>query len=236
MLAANKRIKDLECEISQEKSRLKRIKTIYKNKCGNLIIRTLKADANYILEKDRFEQRINNQKKLIENLQYKLTECKEFDFDLGMEFLAAVISIFEQEEYTYQKATLQGREMVMPGFHTTSLSYTMIYDKIGIITRTAIRDTIRPEQYNCPNRLEYKLHQKNEKNIILGQLPELTIIDDQNKVPINITNDFPYLTVVCMELAGEKLKYPDKSEEAICSEYLSDLKEKSKKRKNIYRK
>ncbi len=221
-MEVNKALKDLNSEIDFERCRLDRIKMKYKRECGNFIKRLFSSDENYILKKEAFKDKIANQKQVIKNLEYKVSEVVVLDFNLGMEFLAAVISLVEGEEYSFSQFTIH--EIITNyqiGFSYDS-TFSVVKGKIGLIARKEAIKELEKEKFRNINSFIAQLKRKNEKCIISSVFPELELFNEK-EVPKKIVYDFPYLESICADIVAIKLSNPIISEEEICNEYLKKL-------------
>lgn len=236
MTDVSKRVKELDLEIGFENARLERLKQQYRRNCGNFIKRLFTLDENYVLKRKKYQTKISNQKELLDSLEKIRLESTALKFDNGMNFFARVISLVENEEYCYRRLTLRDSALMPPAIGCSAdYTYQVIDNKIGLIARKEVAESIIEAKYRNPRKLEARLVNKNEKNIIAETFYNLEIFDGE-KVPDTLIYDFPYLEQVCSEIICLKLNNPDVSEEDICKFYLRNLKINLKIRRGAYHK
>lgn len=236
MTDIRREIKDLDLEIGFETSRLERLKQKYHRDCGNIIKRLFTMDEKYILKRQGYQDRIANQKGLVASLQKHRDESTVLKFDYGMNFLAKIISLVENEDYRYKRLSLHDISLTSPNFScTNNCIYQVIDNKVGLIARREVVEGLIEPKYRNSRDLETELIEINEKNIVADAFYELEIFDGKD-VPESLIYDFPYLEQVCNEIVSLKINNPDVSEAEICEAYLRNLKIKLKIRRGAYHK
>lgn len=236
MTDIRREIEDLDLEIGFETSRLERLKQKYHRDCGNIIKRLFTMDEKYILKRQGYQDRIANQKDLVVSLQKHRDESTVLKFDYGMNFLAKIISLVENEDYRYKRLSLRDISLTSPNFScTNNCIYQVIDNKVGLIARREVVEGLIEPKYRNSRDLETELIETNEKNIVTNAFYELEIFDGK-EVPESLIYDFPYLEQVCNEIVSLKINNPDVSEVEICEAYLRNLKIKLKIRRGAYHK
>lgn len=236
MTNVKKEIKKINDEIDFEKARLERIREKYKRECGNFLKRLFVTDENYVLKKQAIENKMSNQKDLVTFLETKLSTCTTLSFNFGMHFIAEVISLIENEKYSFIKISFPENNIIIPFVGCTNeCFYQTIDTEIGLIARDKIIEKEAEKCHHSPKYLVANLIEKGEKNIIIQSFYDLEIYNS-NGVPKELITDFPYLEQVCAEIVSLKLKNSDLSEEDICQEYLRNLKMKLTIRRGTYHK
>ncbi len=232
MAILNKTLKDLLSEISFEEHRLERIQNRYKRECGNLIIRTFNRNEKYVLKKQGFQEKIDNQEKLVANLERRLSEGTSLRYDLGMHFLAAIISLIEEEDYCFKHLTFHESDIFYPMTYSYNPFFSITTNKVGLIAKREVVEDLEEEQYGSSKVLYYGLKNSGEKSILKFALEELELFNGK-EVPKDLVCDFPYIENACLDIVGLKLRNPELSEEEICLKYLETIKKRHTTEKKI---
>lgn len=236
MTDVRREIKELDLEIGFETSRLERLKQKYHRDCGNILKRLFTMDEKYVLKRQDYQDRIDNQKDLVASLEKHRYESTILQFDYGMNFFARVISLVENEDYRYKRLSLRDISILPPNFsYTNDCSYQVIDNKVGLVARREVVEGLTETRYHNSRDLETELIEENEKNIVADAFYELEIFNDK-EVPENLIYDFPYLEQVCNEIVSLKINNPGASEVEICEAYLRNLKIKLNIRRGAYHK
>lgn len=224
----NKRVEEFLHDILIEKRALRELEEKYSKEFQG-VLKLFKSinDPVFKDEKCTLKRKISSQRNSVKAKENRLKEVSSAPLDSTMYFLADVISEVEDVPYVYRKLDLEDDFLTAVGLATNDLGLMFLgEEKVGLIVREGFfKDVSDGDFYNSSSLSEFLLG-KNEKFILVEDLDfdseSIDLLDDM-KASSTLTANFPYLSMVCFDIVGERLSRPEDSCEETYDRYLKNL-------------